>query len=256
MRGLCFTFLIVIFITCQQQPSEQVIREVKEYTIEQFYENEDVFAGGFSPDENFILATSNKSGIYNAYALPVDGGDPVQLTNSSDESIFAISYFPEDDRILFSSDSGGNEINHIYVRNEDGNTEDLTPWSGVKSEFGGWSRDEKSFYFISNKRDSKFFDLYEMKIQDFSMEMLYENKEGLDVSEISDDKRYLALLKTITTNNSEMYLYDRETGGMKHISEHEGDANYSPQFFDRSNDYLYYMTDEDNEFQYLGSIYF
>jgi len=251
MRGLCFTFLIVIFITCQQQPSEQVIREVKEYTIEQFYENEDVFAGGFSPDENFILATSNKSGIYNAYALPVDGGDPVQLTNSSDESIFAISYFPEDDRILFSSDSGGNEINHIYVRNEDGNTEDLTPWSGVKSEFGGWSRDEKSFYFISNKRDSKFFDLYEMKIQDFSMEMLYENKEGLDVSEISDDKRYLALLKTITTNNSEMYLYDRETGGMKHISEHEGDANYSPQFFDRSNDYLYYMTDEDNEFQYL-----
>ena len=251
MRGLCFTFLIVIFITCQQQPSEQVIREVMEYTIEQFYENEDVFAGGFSPDENFILATSNKSGIYNAYALPVDGGDPVQLTNSSDESIFAISYFPEDDRILFSSDSGGNEINHIYVRNEDGNTEDLTPWSGVKSEFGGWSRDEKSFYFISNKRDSKFFDLYEMKIQDFSMEMLYENKEGLDVSEISDDKRYLALLKTITTNNSEMYLYDRETGGMKHISEHEGDANYSPQFFDRSNDYLYYMTDEDNEFQYL-----
>ncbi len=251
MRKLLSIFLVTIFIACQQQPGEQDVREVKKYTIQQFYENENVFAGGFSQDENFILATSNKSGIYNAYALPVGGGDPVQLTNSTEESVFAISYFPEDDRILFSSDSGGNEINHIYIRNEDGSTEDLTPWSGAKSEFGGWARDEKSFYFISNKRDPQFFDLYEMKVEDFSSQMMYENKEGLDVTGISDDKRYLALLKTITTNNSEMYLFDRESSELKHISEHEGDANYSPQFFDRSNDYLYFMTDEENEFQYL-----
>lgn len=251
MKKVLATLIFFGLIACKPQVTDETAREIQSYTIEQFYDNENIFAGGFSPDENKIIATSNRTGIYNVFVLPVDGSDPEQLTNSAVESNFAISYFPNDERILYSGDSGGNEINHIFVRNKDGSLADLTPWSGAKSEFSGWARDGKSFYFISNKRDPKFFDMYEIKVEDFSIEMIYENREGLDVSEISDDKRYLTLVKSITTNNSEMYLVDRETGEMKHISEHEGDANYSPQFFDRSNDYLYYMTDNENEFQYL-----
>jgi len=251
MEKIFIALIFICLIGCKPQATDETKREIQSYTIEQFYENEDLFAGGFSSDESKILATSNRTGIYNMLALPVDGSNPIQLTNSTIESIFAISYFPNDDRILYSSDSGGNEINHIYLRNEDGSSSDLTPWSGAKSEFAGWARDEKSFYFISNKRDEKFFDLYEMKIQDFSIEMIYKNEQGLDVGGISDDKRFLALIKFITTNNSEMYLFDREKDEVKHISEHEGDAIYYPQFFDHSSEYLYFMTDEENEFQYL-----
>ncbi len=251
MKKITVILIFSVLVGCNSKVTKEEKREIQSHSIEQFYENENVFAGGFSPDERKIIATSNKTGIYNVFALPTDGSDPLQLTNSAVESRFAISYFPKDERILYSSDSGGNEINHIYLRNEDGSTVDLTPWSGVKSEFVGWARDEKSFYFISNKRDPKFFDLYEMRIEDFSFEMMYKNEEGLDVGEISDNKRYLALIKSITTNDSEMYLYDRDNGEMKHISEHEGEANYSPQYFDRNNNYLFYTTDEGNEYSYL-----
>ena len=251
MRKLILSISVALMISCQPGSKDQAVSEVQQYTIEQFYQNEEIYAGGFSPDEDFILATTNKSGIFNAVALPVEGGEPVSLTQSKEESVFAISYFPDDLRILYSSDSGGNEINHIYVRKEDLQVRDLTPWPGKKSEFFTWSRDELSFYFISNKRDERFFDLYEMDIASFEPHMVYENNEGLDVASISKDKKYLALIKSITTSNNEMYLYEISTGKMTHLSPHEGDATYNPQFFDLSNQFLYYLTDEGSEFSYL-----
>jgi dipeptidyl aminopeptidase/acylaminoacyl peptidase len=242
---------MVLLLSCQPGSKDRSVTEVKQYTIEQFYQNEEIYAGGFSPDEDFILATTNKSGIFNAVALPVVGGEPVSLTNSTGESVFAISYFPDDYRILYSSDSGGNEINHIFMRDEDLQVRDLTPWPGKKSEFFTWARDGLSFYFISNKRDEKFFDLYEMDIANFEPHLVYENNEGLEVAAISKDKKYLALIKFITTSNNEMYLYEIATGETTHLSPHEGDASYNPQFFDLSNQYLYYLTDEGSEFSYL-----
>ncbi len=251
MRTFLFSLPIALLISCQPGSKDQNVHEVQQYTIEQFYQNEEIYAGGFSPDEDFILATTNKSGIFNAVALPATGGDPVPLTQSTEESVFAISYFPDDFRILFSSDSGGNEINHIYVRGEDLEVRDLTPWPGKKSEFFTWARDELSFFFLSNKRDDRFFDLYEMDIASFKSTLIFENNEGLDVFAISKDKKFLALIKSITSSNNEMYLYEIASGDMKHISQHEGEVNYNPQFFDLSNRYLYYLTDEGSEFSYL-----
>lgn len=249
MKQNLIIVLLLSILACTPQGEKP--REVKQYTIEQFYKNVNVFGGSFSPDESLLLVTSNETGIYNAFALPTDGGEPIQLTNSTDESIFAISYFPEDDRILYVSDQGGNEINHIYLRNEDGSVIDLTPYEGVRSQFAGWSRDKQSFFYLSNKRDPRFFDLYEMDIAGFESEIMYENREGFNVGRISFNKRYLALTKSITTNNNEMYLFDLELKEMKHLSEHEGDVQYSPLDFSIDNKNLFYLTNEGSEFTYL-----
>jgi len=249
MRNVIIVFCLLFILACNPQDKEA--QTVEQYTVEQFYANTDVFGGSFSADESQLLVTSNETGIYNAYAIPVVGGDPVQLTSSEKESIFSVSYLPEDDRILYSSDQGGNEISHIYLRNVDGSTEDLTPVEGAISNFGGWTRDNKSFYYISNQRDRRFFDLYLMDIDGMESRMIYENNEGLNVASISEEGRYMALVRSITTSNNEMYLFDRETGELKHISEHQGDATYSPQDFSLNSKTLYFLTDEGNEFTYL-----
>ncbi len=225
--------------------------QVTNYTIEQFMNTSNAFGSSFSPDENKILFCSNKSGIYNAFEVPVIGGGAKPLTDSKNNSVFAISYFPKDERILYSSDKGGNEINHIYVRNPDGTVEDLTPDSTVKSEFYRWSFDEKSFFYISNKRNPRYFDLYEMDIATFNPKMVYKNDKGYDVASISNDKAYLALVKPITTNNSDMYLYDVKNKKLTLLSKHEGDINFSPATFTPDSKKLYYLTDENNEFTYL-----
>jgi dipeptidyl aminopeptidase/acylaminoacyl peptidase len=254
MKKILFFFMAIAMIACGPQSGQKKeTQTVQKYTIEQFYQNKAVYGGSFSYDESKLLVTSNETGIFNLYSLPVDGSPGTQITNSTEESFFAISYFPQDDRILYSADKGGNEIDHIYLIDLDGTTTDLTPWEEAKSNFYEWARDEQSFFFVSNKRDPKFFDLYEMDIESFTPVMIYKNEEGLDVGAISKDKRWLALTKSITSANNDMYLYDRETGDLKHISEHQGDAEYNPQFFDIHNKHLYYKTNENGEFQYIES---
>ena len=88
------------------------------------------------------------------YAIPVAGGEPRQLTTSK-ESTFAVSYFPRDDRILYTHDVGGNENNHLYVRASDGAERDLTPGEKVKASFMQWSKDEKWFYATTDREGSQ-----------------------------------------------------------------------------------------------------
>jgi Tol biopolymer transport system component len=160
--------LLVLTVACSQQE-----REVEQYTIEQFFDNLAIFGSSFSADENSLLVTSNETGIYNVFALRVDGSSKEQLTRSEDDSRMAITWFPIDNRFLFSSDQGGNEIRHIYMQDTSGKVTDLTPWEGAVSSFAGWARDDSSFYFTSNRRDNRFFDLYEMDLATMEPEMLY-----------------------------------------------------------------------------------
>ncbi|MEO1434787.1 MAG: alpha/beta fold hydrolase, partial [Bacteroidota bacterium] len=235
-------------------PSEgkTTARTVKSYTIEQFYENTNIGGGSFSPDGSKLLCSSNATGIYNAVALPVDGSAPIALTSSDKESIFASSYFPNDERFLFSSDQGGNENSHVYVQDLDGTVTDLTPDEGSRAGFAGWSRNLDKFFMTWNKRDARFMDFYSMDLENFEAQLIYQNDEGFDVGALSDDEQYMVLTKTITTTNNNMYLLDLKTGEKQLISEHEGDATFNPQFFSRDNQFLYYLTDLDNEFTYLA----
>jgi len=243
-----FAFVFVLsFVGCSKQ------QEVKPYTIEQFMNTTSIAGSSISFDDRNVLFSSRKTGVFNAYAVPLTGGETVQLTHSDSNSVFAISFFPSDNRILYSSDQDGNEITHIYLREENGNTKDLTPDSAARAQFYGWSHDQRSFFYGSNRRDPRFFDLYEMRIDGFQSNEIYRNAEGLDVAAISNDKRYLALIRTITEHNNEMFLFDRTAGKLAHISNHSGDVLFSPETFSVDSKDLYYLTDEGKEFQYLKS---
>lgn len=249
LKRFALLILIVVVVVLACQKSE--VREFTKYTIEQFMNTESIGGSSFSADESTILYSSNKSGIYNAYTIPITGGESTQLTHSEDNGIFAISFFPNDQRILYRSDKGGNEITHIYLRNEDGTTQDLTPDENARAQFYGWSFEEKSFFYGVNKRDPRFMDLYEMDIETKTPQLVFQNDEGYFLGSISRDKRFLVFIKSITEHNSNMYLFDREKRKMKHLTPHEGDVNFRPQTFSADSKSLYFLTDKDSEFTYL-----
>ena len=62
---------------------------------------------------------------------------------------------PNDDRVLFTADQGGNELDHVYVRLADGSVRDLTPGENLKAGFIGWSADGRTFYVTTNERDAR-----------------------------------------------------------------------------------------------------
>jgi dipeptidyl aminopeptidase/acylaminoacyl peptidase len=243
MRKVLSFISLALLIGCADAPVE-----VTNYSIEQFSDNISIGGGSFSADESKLLVSSDETGIYNIYSLNVDGSGKEQLTFSEKETFFGISWFPQDDRFLYSADQGGNELNHIYLQDTEGIVTDLTPWEGSVSRFSGWTRDDKAFYFSSNKRDPRYFDLYKMDIEDFSPELIYENTENLSIGTISSTGKFMALTKSITNENNEMYLLNLESGKLEHISEHEGDATFYPAGFSLDEKYLYYRTDEGREF--------
>src|SRR5690606_306130 len=101
----------------------------------------------------------DETGIYNAYALAVADGAKRALTASTTDSTFAVSWFPNDGRVLFTADQGGNELDHLYVRETSGETRDLTPGENLKAEFAGWTADGRFFFVLTNERDPRAFDL-------------------------------------------------------------------------------------------------
>jgi Tol biopolymer transport system component len=147
-------------------------KEIKQYTIDQFYKNVSISFSEFSQDETKLLISSNETGIYNVFEINLSDTSKKQVTNSDTESCFAIGYVHGTGQILYSADKGGNENSHIFLLNEDGTTTDLTPGDAVKASFSGFSRDKKTMYLQSNKRDPRFFDLYKMIVGDWKEEMI------------------------------------------------------------------------------------
>jgi dipeptidyl aminopeptidase/acylaminoacyl peptidase len=223
---------------------------VKQYTIEQFMATVRLGGASFSSDEKSILFHSNKSGIFNVYSMPIGGGEPKQLTNSTKESTFAVSYFPADARFLYRYDKGGNENEHLYLRELDGKERDLTPGEKTKAQFYGWSQDRKSFFFGTNARDPKFFDVFEMGLPDLKPVLIYQDETGYAVGAISDDKKFIAFGKPgNSTADSDIYLFNTGTKEMKNITGHTGDVENSPEAFDPASKSLYFLSDEGSEFK-------
>jgi len=222
---------------------------MKTYTIAQMMDNEAIGGGSFSPDKSKLLISSNRSGIYNMYTIPTAGGEMTAVTESDSSSVRSISYFPNDERMLFSMDGNGDEIYHIYVRDTDGSHKDLTPYEGSRASFYGWTADKKGFFYTSNKRDARFNDLYEMDVETFASKLLYQNNDGYFIGGLSKDKKYLPLIKPINTNDSDLFLYGMEDQSMVKINSKQ--SGNSPEDFSPDNKFFYYSTDDGKEFSYV-----
>tara|TARA_R110002124_G_scaffold5301_1_gene33175 strand:+ start:192165 stop:194114 length:1950 start_codon:yes stop_codon:yes gene_type:complete len=251
MKNVLITILaIATMFSCKDAKKENVAEnvEIEEYTIEQFMDNENAFANGFSADKSKVLITSNRSGIYNMYTTPATGGELKPVTASDSASIFGISYFPEDDRILYRMDGNGDEIYKIFMMDGDKVTR-LTPETNVRALFRGWAKDGKSFFYGSNERDSKYMDHYEMDISDFSSKMIYKNEDGMDFGGMSEDRKYVALIKPVNTNDVDLFILNTETNERTKVNDNL--SNNSPQDFSPDGKSFYFTTDDGGEFSYV-----
>lgn len=203
----------------------------------------------FSPDGSKLLASSDKTGVFNAIVLD-ETGEVEQLTASEADAHFALSFFPSDERILVTADQGGNELNHIYVRTEDGMLNDITPGENVKASFGGWKSDNSVFYVWSNRRDPASFDLYAYDPATFASQMVFENVDAFSPGALSRSGRWLALDKSRTSSDSDIYIVDLNSAEKSPllITEHSGNIAHGTYDFTPDETALVYSTNEFGEF--------
>jgi Tol biopolymer transport system component len=216
MKQFYFLLAFILFIvSCKKAEKTEEARQVNQYSIEQFYANTRFSGGFFSPDETKLLVNSDESGIFNLYEINIADGTKKPVTSSTKESFFAVDYVPGTDFLIYDADKGGNEIAHLYLLDSTGQSKDLTPGENEKVNFSRWSQDKKSMFYQSNKRDPKYFDLYKMPIGDWTPSLVYENKDGLEIADISFDENYIAASKPVTSSENELYLINQKTGERK-----------------------------------------
>ncbi|ATC32160.1 S9 family peptidase [Caulobacter vibrioides] len=223
------------------------------YSASQFFETIDYrLAGGsglaFSHDGRFVLTTSDRSGVYNAYAVPVQGGEPIALTTSTTNTTQALSWFPKDGRILVISDKGGDERARLYVRELDGSLRDLTPEGRITSDLLGWSGDRSKIWIASTAPDRRAPDIFAVDPATYESRLLFQNP-GMLIEAISPDGRWVALRRQSGSADSDVYLADLSGGGKPRlITPHVGMVRHQVYDFTPDSSALIFGSDAQGEF--------
>ncbi|MEO6709435.1 MAG: prolyl oligopeptidase family serine peptidase [Planctomycetota bacterium] len=225
-------------------------RAVPRYDAATFYETTTVRGVSIAPAGDAVLFTSDKSGVFNAWQVPAQGGEPQMLTDSTTDAISGISFFPDDRRLLFQKDEGGNELVHVYVRELDGRVVDITPGNSLKASFVKWSGDDASMFIQTNERDPRYFDLYRYSASDYTRTLMFENQGGFELGDVSLDGRYLALNKTNDNADGDLFLWSSDQAGQppRRITPHSGKVSYEVTAFAADSHEIFFTSDQGSEF--------
>jgi dipeptidyl aminopeptidase/acylaminoacyl peptidase len=189
----------------------------------------------FSPDGRFVTFLTNITGVAQLWQVPAGGGWPVQLTFTN-ESVRDVHYNPVRHEIIFSMDAGGNERTQLFCLHGVGTTdhglgegwvvEDLTRRPEAVHLFGGWSHDGEQFAFSANRDDPSHFDIYAQKVG-AAPRLLQEGPGGYyTAAGWSPDDRSLLVGHMESNFNQNLYVLDLADGKARHITPHQGDAQY------------------------------
>ena len=241
--------LLGIALICHAAPAQAAENSSKRYTIEQLMASDTIGGLSWSPDDTKLIFTSNRTGIANIYVMPATGGEMRPLTSSTVETVRSLGYFPHDERILYTSDQGGNERAHIYVRETDGTIRDTTPGERHVARFVDWAHDGRSFFVQMNDRDPRYFDLYEIDAASYARTKLFENDKAYQIRAISPDRRYVGLSRIVDNATKHCYVYDRQEAKLTQLTPDRPVA-CEPQAFATTGSTLYYTTDDGGEFTF------
>ncbi len=221
---------------------------MKKYTIEQFMKNIEFDSVSISKNGERVLFTSDEDGSQNVYLLNLATSEKRKMTQFN-ETVYINSFVDQNgESFLFSMDEGGNELSHIYIRNTDGTFEDLTPVENSKMTFYKCDSSGNGFYYYSNYRNKRYFDIVHHDIRSGEKRIVYVNDE-YDSVMVSDDEKYIAMTKSISDSDKNLFVLDRFSGEINEIfSDREEEIVSFISGFSKTCDKLYFQTDAKGEF--------
>ena len=134
------------------------------------------------------------AGLPQVWAMDLDGGNARQLSQH-DEKIGILRRAPNDDRLLWSIDAGGDELHQFWLLEPGGTPRPLTDAHQVMHDFGGFSPDGTRIAYAANDRDPKYFDAVVMDLATGATTRLHHGPCVISVAGWSPDGTRLAIIE-------------------------------------------------------------
>jgi dipeptidyl aminopeptidase/acylaminoacyl peptidase len=149
------------------------------YTVEDYLSLPSSYAYSLTPDGGSLFYMAPWNNTMNLFGKELDTGKVYQLTFSENDDVLESAI--KNDTFLYTKDSGGNEVYHIYKTDENGKEVNLTPYPNVNAVIldMNYSIYPNNEIIISmNKESPEYFSVYKLNIIDGSLSLFFENKEG------------------------------------------------------------------------------
>lgn len=182
------------------------------------------YDAALAPDGRDLVISTNLTGRYNLWKIPLAGGFPVQLTRS-DERQWGTVFSPDGKTVVFASDHAGAEMFDLYAVSRDGgpvvnltSTEDATETGAVFSPDGHW------LAFNQRQKAAASANIAVMDFASRRMRVLtHESSPSMQWSVVAfspDSKHIIANRTNITATESTVWLIDIDTGAAKPAMAH------------------------------------
>ncbi|MFQ5967277.1 MAG: alpha/beta fold hydrolase [Acidimicrobiia bacterium] len=208
-------------------------------------------AGGgvFTADGSHVAYLTNVTGIPQAWAIPVDGGWPEQLTFGDDRVARVVASPIDPSLVVFERDDGGNERMQLHAVAIDGTGErDLIRNDKAIHRFGDFSPDGAWFTFCSNERNGVDFDLYRAPIDGGPHELVTELDGWVVPGRVSPDGRFSLATLTRSNVDTDALLVDLETGHTAVLTNWEEEARNQAVAFSQDGAQVFLLSDNDGDY--------
>jgi dipeptidyl aminopeptidase/acylaminoacyl peptidase len=178
-----------------------------------------------SPDGTTVLVLSNVSGTMQAYRLPREGGDLVQLTDFDDS--VASACFLEDGRVLIQKDEGGNERHQLYLVAPEGGTppEPLVYEPEFMHLDPHQSRDGSLLAYACNRRNGVDFDVFVRDVRTGEERTVFAPGGMAVPTGFSPGGEWLSASRlTERPGDNDVHLIDVRSGEAVHATPHDDEA--------------------------------
>ena len=167
-------------------------------------------ADGFaaSPDGDMVAVDYHGE----IFLVPAAGGDKVQVTSSPWRDRFQ-KFSPDGKKIAYVTDASHEEEIWVYDL-ESREHRQLSRHESTKSGMT-WSADSKKIVFVGSN---------EMVILDVATgenkSLAYNEDSGFNISQITEDGRWIVYSRNDADQNSDVYLYEVQTGNELNVTRH------------------------------------
>jgi dipeptidyl aminopeptidase/acylaminoacyl peptidase len=213
----------------------------------------------FSHDEKLVAYLSDEGGRADVWVQPVaGGGTPTQITHVKG-FIQGLAFSPTADKLVYTTDSGGDELPHLFLTDAKGTTPvELEPAKskGRRTDFFEWADDGKTFLYQASYRDEKYEDLYEYDLASGKSERLWDSTGKLSLAAVSRDHKRFIIFEQLSDIDSNLYLVERGQKAKPPVllTPHKGEITYAASDLSRDAKTLYYTSNGDREFTALYSM--